>query len=175
MNNLKFTFFAALLLLLSIAAKPQEKFVYTKIDSIYKTKTNLYECSKKFIGITWNTENDVILFDDKDSYILIKSIIKIESPSLAHPISYLNYNVHIHVKDYRYEILINDISYNSIDGFGSEYVWRASIKNVLKSDKYPGFIKCNLTNKQYYEYVSAVNTEFNNLIKRYHTYLQTIE
>ena len=49
----------------------QNQFKWEKIDSIGKTKEQLYTDTKIFIANTWKSSQDVLQNDDKDSGIII--------------------------------------------------------------------------------------------------------
>ena len=99
---------------LSIFCFAQSKFEISKVDSISKTKSELYSATKMFISEYWKSAQDVIQNDDKESgLILIKgSSIKYSSFLLNQHRFIFSYTVKFLMKDNKYKVEITNV-YNT--------------------------------------------------------------
>jgi uncharacterized protein YsxB (DUF464 family) len=89
----------------------QTNFKWEKIDSVSKTKSQIYSDTKMFIAKNWKSAKSVIQNDDKDAgNILIKcsSIRKVPFMMLVFVYIY-NYNVEFKMKDGKYKLIIDNV------------------------------------------------------------------
>lgn len=56
---------------IGFASFAQTNFKWEKIDSVAKTKSQLYSDTKMFIAETWKSSKDVIQNDDKEGGVLL--------------------------------------------------------------------------------------------------------
>jgi hypothetical protein len=99
------------IMLFSLFGYSQKDFKWEKIDSIQKSKVELYSDTKMFIAEYWKSAKDVIQNDDKESgMILIKGIVNedIYFQFNNHTYTY-GYNVKFLFRDKKYKIIIDNV------------------------------------------------------------------
>lgn len=101
----------SILILISFSAISQTNFEWEKMDTISKSKSQIYSDTKMFIAETWKSSKAVIENDDKDGgIILIKgNSIKSDTYSLALFEYIFRYNVTFRMKDNKYKINIDNV------------------------------------------------------------------
>lgn len=129
----------------------QTNFKWDIMDSIPKTKSQIYSDTKIFIAKTWKSAQNVIQNDDKESgNIIIKgsSIQKVNHSMNVFTYIY-NYTVTFKMKDNKYKIIIDNVYCESaipvgqakfdiikIEPFDGEYVkGETSMMNVTLPEK----------------------------------------
>ena len=101
-----------LLIVISNIAYSQKNFIWEKIDSTSKTKSEIYSLTKMFIAEKWKSAKDVIQNDDKDGgNILIKGIVVEYNTSAMFSMDYTySYMVTFKMKDYKIFIGIKNVN-----------------------------------------------------------------
>jgi hypothetical protein len=91
--------------------KTDQSFIFTKTDTISKTKDQLYSDTKMFIAKEWKSSKDVIQNDDKENgVILIKGISQqFMSVTMAGYKFIYSYSVTFKIKDGKYKIIIDNV------------------------------------------------------------------
>lgn len=103
-------------ILLATVTFGQVNFKWDKVDSVDKTKAQIYSDTKLFIAKTWNSAQSVIQNDDKEAgNILIKGLLIKEMVSgrgiSAQVFGYVyDYTIIFMMKDGKYKIIIDNVS-----------------------------------------------------------------
>lgn len=107
---MKFTIIFTLLLI-SFSAISQTNFEWEKMDTISKSKSQIYSDTKMFIAETWKSSKAVIENDDKeDGTILIKGISRQSDTYSLQVYEYnFRYNVTFRIKDNKFKISLNNV------------------------------------------------------------------
>jgi len=89
----------------------QVNFKWDYIDSIPRTKDQIYSDAKLFISELWNSAKDVIQLDDKENgIIVIKGLTTNEMNfQLNNHIWIYAYTVKLYMKDYKFRITIDNV------------------------------------------------------------------
>ena len=159
---------------LSIFCFAQSKFEISKVDSISKTKSELYSATKMFISEYWKSAQNVIQNDDKESgLILIKGTTKqIVGKGISVRTFWYEYTVKFMIKDNKYKIVIDNIQYRS--GPSADYdIKQLPFSVNLKDDNYPGVWKAGLYEKDWNDLMNQVKVEMSSIADNYNKYLQS--
>ena len=91
-------------------------FKWESIDTINKTKDEIYTLSKVFISSMFNEPDRVIKVDDKESGIIIikgkLTIMGIAGWFITGGDYYYNFTLSLYIKDNKYKIIIEDVNYD---------------------------------------------------------------
>jgi len=89
----------------------QKDFQWDVIDTISKTKSEIYTDTKLFIAETWNSAQSVIQNDDKEGgVILVKGITKVSTFFQLNPHDYTyKYTVKFFQKEGRFKIVLDEV------------------------------------------------------------------
>lgn len=119
----KHTLIIIVCVLMSINIKAQENFTWEKIDSVSKTKLQIYSDTKMFIAQEFKSANNVIQNDDRESgVILVKGTIVKHlqyNSGLAYCNYYYDFTVTFLMKDYKYKMSINNVYCSLTAGSGN--------------------------------------------------------
>ena len=122
-------------ILISGVINGQENFTWVKVDTIHKSKSQIYSDTKLFIAEFWKSAQDVIQNDDKEAgIILIKGSTRVMG--VNHSLNVFNYRynytVTFRMKENRYKITIDNVycdkayatnyEIQKIEPFDGEYV-----------------------------------------------------
>lgn len=115
-----------LLIVLSIVTGnfySQKDFQWEAIDTVGKTKDQLYTDTKLFIAETWTSAKEVIQTDDKDGgLIVVKGISTYYSNFQMNPHDFAyQYTAKFFVKDNKYKVVIDNIVCTRHDCRGSAW------------------------------------------------------
>ncbi len=115
----------------------QKDFKWEKVDSIQKSKSEIYADTKMFIAETWKSAKDVIQNDDKESgVILIKGKSSIYTPFMLNGYTYVySYTITFKMKDNKYKINIDQVHFD--DGWANGAPHLSAIE-PFDGDNYPG-------------------------------------
>ncbi len=104
--------------MIALQSYGQDGFKWNKVDSVNKTKSQIYSDTKMYIAKTWNSAQDVIQNDDKDGgSILIKGLYTKDISMVGGMQVYryvYNYTVSFLMKDNRFKIILNDVHCSSV-------------------------------------------------------------
>jgi hypothetical protein len=142
-----------------------QDFNVSKIDTVDKTKDELYSMSKLFIAKMWNSANDVIQSDDKDAGIILlkgKSIQKKYYQMNDHTWVY-SYTITIQVKSGKCRIEVSDVNCDRAGAGG--YSW--PLIPISEPSVYPGFKKCAVNEERYFEITNGVKDEMRLIVSKY--------
>ncbi|MCW3082952.1 MAG: hypothetical protein JWP12_318 [Bacteroidetes bacterium] len=90
----------------------QKDYKWERIDSIGKTKDELYSATKMFIAVEWKSAKDVIQNDDKEAgLIMIKGLYSVSETGFMGALYTYNYsyNVTFRFKDGKYKMNIDNV------------------------------------------------------------------
>jgi hypothetical protein len=155
-----------IIVLFSFGVFGQTNFKWDRIDSLSKSKDEIYSLTKTFIGETWKSAKDVIQNDDKESgSILVKGL------SIQSLIFQLNdhkwvfsYTVKFQFKDNKYRIIIDDVYCQSARC--AQYEW----PHMPVSDTYPiekGLRQTGVNEEKYLEIMSLLKNELQSIVNSY--------
>ncbi len=146
----------------------QDNFKWEKIDSVPKTKDQIYSDTKMFIAENWKSAQNVIQNDDKDAgIILVKGNTSIDITFMlnAHNYTY-SHTAKFYMKDNKYRVIIEDVKCVSATCNGT-------IKWPLME---PGVIDYGTTgvpNKKAEEVMTILKNELQGIVDRYEAYLKS--
>lgn len=149
----------------------QDNFIWDKIDSIPKTKDQLYSDSKMFIAEVWKSAQAVIQNDDKENgVILIKGSTKFNYPMFMRSIDlYFNYKIIFMMKNNKIRVILNDVYCNSV--YCSTFEW----PKMPVADEYPktkGLISTGVSKNNYLEIMKILKNELQTIVDSYLVYMK---
>lgn len=151
---------------IALGSFSQENFQWDKIDSVNKSKDQIYSDTKLFIAEKWKSAAAVIQNADKeDGNILVKGEAHMTSSYLlnAHKFSF-SYTVRFFMKDKKYRIQIDNVSNYSHTCQGN--IWN----NVKPVDNYEG--DTNLPEKKGREMFAQLKAQLQSIVDDYSTYIK---
>lgn len=160
-----------ILVLTYVLSQGQSSYKIEKLDSIGKTKTQLYSDTKMFISETWKSAQNVIQNDDKDGgMILIKGMTK-QMVKIGMSVNefYYSYTVKFLIKDGKYKIIIENVNYSS----GPSPAWDRYADGLNVQDIYQGVWKVGIYEKQWITLMSSIKAEMQSIIDNYDKYIKT--
>ena len=166
----KVVLFAVMALCLScLTSQAQENFQWDVIDSIPKTKDQIYSDTKMFIAEQWKSAQNVIQNDDKE-----KGIILLKGNSIQKRFFQLNdhiwvfvYTVKFYMKDNKYRIVIDNIYCESARC--AQYDWPLLPITL----DYPGMMKTSLNKERFIEIMVTIQAEMQLIVDKYKSFMQT--
>lgn len=155
--------------MIALQSKAQTNFKWDKIDSVNKTKSQIYSDTKLFIAQTWNSAQNVIQNDDKESgSILIKGSIKETITYGVSPYTYwYNYSITFLMKDNKVRIILDNVICNTMFITGSNVT--VSCLPVFEDDNYPevAFSMSNLSKKKQKELMYKLKNDLQHIVDDY--------
>jgi len=155
----------------SLLMNGQTNFKWEKIDSVQKTKDQIYADTKMFIAETWKSSNSVIQNDDKESgTILVRGNLK-TGMILAMAVSEFrySYDVTFKMKDGRYKISIDNVyctdSYSPSTSIPKIEPFEGEATNLPKFFNYKPY------KKKSEEMMMFIKSELQSIIDSYSKYI----
>jgi hypothetical protein len=144
----------------------QTNFKWEKIDSVAKSKAQIYSDTKMFIAETWKSAKNVIQNDDKDAgAIFIEGTVqKIGGSGLRVATFWYSYTVKFYIKEQKYKINIENVQFKTSDKAG----WTADV-----ADEWPGGMKCALSKKPWTELMTSLKSDMQKIVDDYAKYIKT--
>jgi hypothetical protein len=152
----------------------QSNFQWERIDSIAKTKNEIYSLTKMFIAETWKSAQNVIQNDDKDGgLILVKGASIQKKMFMGGEYNYVyNYSVTFRMRDNKYKI--------TLDNVYCESAYMSSGRQFTKIQPFDGdncpetgtFAAPGLPKKKAIEMMNQFRSELENLINLYPEFLK---
>lgn len=166
------------LLLLSTLSFGQTDFKWEKVDSIQKSKDQLYTDTKLFISDYWKSSKDVIQNDDREGGVVtIKGIIKVEQKInfTGSATFYFNFSITYLFKDGKYKVILDNVNCQNDVWFMGNI--NKTIKPLPISDVNPvGYEfragKGELKEDKYREAMSNLKTQLQSIMDDYNTYIK---
>ena len=157
--------------LVGMTAQAQTNFKWDEVDSISKTKTELYSLTKMYIAETWKSAQDVIQNDDKDGGMILVKGVSIQKPFYqmhTHNLVF-SYSVKFLFKDNKYRIIIENVYCQSHRV--EVYDWAL----MPVADTYPTEkgLRITTTNEEkYLEIMASLRNELQLIVDGYELYLK---
>ena len=144
---------------------------YEKIDTISKSKNQIYSDTKMYIAENWKSAQNVIQNDNKeDGLILIKGTIGLDvGKGLKQFIYNYSYTVKFYMKDNKYKILIDNINpdynqYNSTMFLSPP---------ICENCEFPGVSKAGMYKDTWLELQSKFPLKMKEILISYDKYLRS--
>ena len=151
-------------------------FKWEKVDSVSKTKAQIYTDTKMFISEAWKSAKDVIQNDDKDGgVILVKGVSVSKVNVILSSLEYTyRYNVSFKMKDGKYKITIDNVYCESmIDVIHNKLNVCALIQPFDGGlDNAPAMGFSGIPKKKSVEVVDALRSELQSIIDSYEKYIK---
>ncbi len=146
----------------------QTDFKWEKIDSVTKTKDQIYSDTKMFIAENWKSAQNVIQNDDKEAgLILVKGTTSIDMPFMLNNHNYTySHTAKFYMKDKKYRIIIEDVKCVSATCNGT-IAWPLMEPGQIE------YGKTGVPNKKAEEIMAILKSELQGIVDRYEAYLKT--
>ena len=160
------------ILLLAIAfialSATAQTFTASKVDSVAKSKDELYTSSKMFIAQTWKSAKDVIQMDDKEGGVIVLKGKSVQERAfqLNNHVWIYSYTVTIQIKDNKYKISVADV--NCDRAYCGAYEW--PLVPITEPTTYPGK-KCAIGEDRYNDINESVKNEMKGIISAYEEFI----
>jgi hypothetical protein len=162
---------ASISLFIMTIGHSQSNFKWDKIDSISKSKNEIYSLTKMYIGEAWKSAQSVIQNDDKEGGAILVKGLSIQS---------LYYQMHDHkwtfsysikflFKDNKYRVVIDDVYCQSAKV--AQYDW----PNMPVADTYPaekGLKTTGVNEERYLKIMTSLKQELQGILDGYEGYLK---
>lgn len=129
--------FVCVIGMMAVQSIGQTNFKWDKVDSVNKTKSQIYSDTKMFIAQTWKSAQDVIQNDDKETgSILIKGSTKQSITYGVSPYNYFyNYTITFLMKDNKVRIILENVTCSNMFITGSNVT--VSCLPTFEGENYP--------------------------------------
>lgn len=171
---MKFTLLS-LVLLITFNTYGQDVVKFEKVDSVDKTKAQIYSATKMFIAERWNSAKDVIQNDDKDGGIIIlQGIVKVKQSFFIDVYAYIyKYTITFRMKDRKFRISINDV-------YCSDAYFDNSMKPIAKINPFWGdnfndnsLLQYTLPKKKAILMMENLRSDLQNLVNEYSVFVKS--
>lgn len=154
-----------LICLISIQANAQNSYRWERIDSVSKTKSQIYSDTKMFIAETWKSSKDVVQNDDKENgIILVKGVISKFGGGVLNTGKFrYSYNVKFYIKEQKYRILIDNFVFDSAD---------TPNRKAQVAEKYPGGWNCSLSKNQWTDLMISLKEDMQGIVNSYTKFIK---
>lgn len=144
----------------------QTTFKIEIIDSVQKTKNQIYSDTKVFIAETWKSSKNVIQNDDKDAgNIFIEgSVQKIGGSGIRTATFWYSYSVKFYMKEQKFKVVIENLQFKTSDKPG----WTAEV-----ADTWPGGMKCSISEKSWTELMISLKADMQRIIDDYSLFIKS--
>ena len=162
------SFLTAILLVIFMGGFAQTDFKWDKVDSVAKTKAQIYSDTKMFIAEFWKSAQNVIQNDDKEAgMILVKGVSSQDYTFLLHPHHYkYSYTVKFLMKEGKYKLVIDNLICISATCEGNVWPLIEPTENTTKT--VGGMPAAKLT-----EMMASLKKELQGIVDSYGTYIKT--
>lgn len=140
------------------------------IDSLPKSKSQIYSDTKMFIADYWKSAQNVIQNDDKDAgMILVKgSTRQSTSVGISNMYFWYSYTIKFLMKDNKYKLIVENVHYSS----GPNSNWDSY--SVSASDENPGISKSGLSDKSWSILMYNLRTEMQSIVDSYQSKIKVV-
>lgn len=158
-----------ILMAISLSTFAQTNFRWEVLDTIYKTKDQLYADTKLFIAKVYNEPEFVIKHEDKEAGIILVRAVKRRYHGARMDFLRFDfgYDMIFYIKENRLRVVINSVNSKSIHNSKNEEAFP-----IVISENYPGFGKCFLLEEKYHEIMFDLKYELGQQIAMYKHYLR---
>lgn len=149
----------------------QRNFKWEKVDSVAKTKEQLYSDTKMFIAENWKSSQSVIQNDDKEvGVILVRGeIIQTTLIQITLLKWIYSYSIKFFMRDGKYKMIIENVTCTSA-------YWGATPYSgcIVPCDDcpIPKFGETGLNKTQYSKVIETLRNDLQSIVDRYATYIQ---
>lgn len=176
----------------------QANFKWEKIDSVAKSKEQIYSDTKMFIGETWrqgstainngqiamqvltgngqstknlSPEKHNIQNDDKEAgVILVKGEMEFNSNFMMNLHIYrYTYDIRFFMKDNKYKVIIENV--HCVYAHCANYDW--PLVEPCEGDDCPGYGKTGMPKEKYNELMASLKANLQGILDGYATYIKT--
>ncbi len=141
----------------------QNNFEWEKVDSVAKSKDEIYSITKMYIGEMWKSAKDVIQNDDKEGGIIMVKGLNIQSKMST--TWKFAYTVKFMFKEKKYRIVIDNVNCESARA--GAYNWPL----LAVGETYPGYGKTSVSEKKYFDIMTTLKEELQSIVDGYAKYL----
>ena len=170
--NLIFVFVIGMM---AFTAKAQVDFKWNKVDSVSKSKSQIYSDTKMFIAQYWKSAHDVIQNDDKENgNVLIKGNTKqIIDYCMVTYTYYYNYTVTFLMKDNKFKLILDNVNCSSTVA-PSNAKYTIPCIPPFEGESYPDVPNwANLSKKKQRELMFNLKHELQLIVDNYTKYIKT--
>lgn len=166
-------YFTLLLLLLSlIKLNAQSTYRVELIDSVDKTKNQIYSDTKMFIAEYWKSAQNVIQNDDKESGMILVKGINIQTREInvlapVFPKWTYSYNVKFLMKDKKFKIIIDNIK--CVSANAGTHDW--PLIELCDGCEFPGFWETGIKKNDWVNLMESLKYSINNIANEYEKYI----
>jgi len=141
----------------------QKSFTWDIIDSVNKSKVQIYNDSKLFIAETWKSANDVIQNDDKESgVILLKGITTYESFFMLSNHKWVfRYTIKILIKENKFRFILENVYCESAYCETNEW------PKIPIGFEWQGYKKCTMSETRYLNVMNVLHENLQNIVNQY--------
>ncbi len=159
-----------LLVLLTSVSFAQKDFKWEVIDSVAKSKDQIYKDTKIYIADRWVSAQDVIQNDDKENGIItVKGVTRQPTKvGLGTIYFYYYYTIKFMMKESKFRIAVDNVTFKS----GPNQDW--SSYNVLASDENPGNRKSGLSDKSWTILMDNVKADIQAIVNDYQSKIKVV-
>lgn len=148
---------------------------WEKIDSVQKSKEQIYSDTKMFIAEYWKSAQNVIQNDDKEGgTILVKGSLKTINRGAYKTQSLIySYTVLFLIRDQKYKIVVKNVQYMGCDckDVSSANVWENKELNI--QSEFPGIWKSNTSKVSWEILMDEVKSYLQQILTEYDKYIKS--
>ncbi len=149
----------------------QTNFKWEKVDSVSKTKEQIYSDTKLFIAETWNSAQSVVQNDDKESGVILVrgEIIQTTYVQIILVKWVYSYTVKFLMKERKYKIILDNVSCKS--AFWGEKPYSGCI-DACDTCEFPGLWAAGINKAQYNKLLDTLKGDIQRIIDNYDVYMK---
>lgn len=160
-----------LFLFMAVTSKSQSNYRVEAIDSVSKSKEQIYSDTKMFIAENWKSAKAVIQNDDKEAGLILVRAVNIQTATTVVVVTFTyDYTVKFQMKDNRYKITIDGVSCNQALWGNTPY---SGCVEPCDSCDLPGYGKTGLSKSQSAQVLASLKSELSDIVVKYKAYLRS--
>jgi len=172
-QNVKYLLLGFFFVLISISTFAQENFKWDRIDSVPKSKKELFSQTKMFIAEKWKSANDLIQnADEETGIIVVKGSCSNTKTVMMYPATvYFHYTAIFYVKDGKCRMTVENIY--STHGFraGRSYEVNMPIADTFPTSQ--GMTLTRMTKSSYEAMMKDLKVDISAIVDSYNDYLRS--
>jgi len=151
----------------------QTNFKWEKVDSVAKSKDQIYTDSKMFIAEFWKSAQNVIQNDDKQGGLILVKGASIQSKifQLVNHTWTFSYTIKFMMKENKYRIVIEDVYCSSARCAQNEWPYMP-VADTYPSEK--GLRITGVNEERYLEIMGSLKQELQSIADGYNTYIKKL-